>query len=420
MPVGPWNTDGLIVVPDDLSEAQSRYLRDLQASGFPIVFTTMQGPGPVVTVDNANGIRAAVLHLLHHGHRHIAFIAGKSHRGGDSTERLKAYREALSDAGLHEDPRLIAYGEHRYDGGQAAMQKILDAGVPFTAFIASNDLSCLGALDTLSHAGLRVPDDVAAIGFDDILDARSHSPSLTTVRHPTFALGYQAVIELADRIGGKPPSPAPVVVATRLIIRQSCGCQPESLDADPTPVQEVVESERQLFALARFMAEAALTEARQSTPDELEEQCRSVVQALTTSLIRKDEKPLRAEIARLLRLTEARGEDAHVWQSAISVLNRRANLLLGPAPSTSPAWIMGLLDHARLEISEHIQRQTTRTLLEHMDMMSELGSLTSQLLAALDVRADRRYPQTSSTLNRNRPCAGRPLQRPRRRSSSAK
>ena len=117
VPVGPWNTDGLIIVPDELTEEQSQYVRDLLGSGFPVIFTTPEGPGPVVTVDNTRGIQQAFEHLLHHGHQQIAFIAGHSGRGGDSEERLQAYRLALKQAGLPEDPRLIAFGEHRREGG---------------------------------------------------------------------------------------------------------------------------------------------------------------------------------------------------------------------------------------------------------------------------------------------------------------
>ena len=78
VPVGPWNTDGLIIVPDELPEEQLQYVRDLLASGFPVIFTTPEGPGPVVTVDNTDGIRQAFMHLRQHGHRQIAFIAGHS------------------------------------------------------------------------------------------------------------------------------------------------------------------------------------------------------------------------------------------------------------------------------------------------------------------------------------------------------
>ncbi len=113
VPVGPWNTDGLIIVPDELTETQLKYVGDLLSAGFPIIFTTPEGPGHLVKVDNALGIRAAFTHLLEHGHRQIAFIAGHQGRGGDSEERLRAYREALSTAGLAYDERLVAFGEHR-------------------------------------------------------------------------------------------------------------------------------------------------------------------------------------------------------------------------------------------------------------------------------------------------------------------
>ncbi len=133
VPVGPWNTDGLIIVPDELTEEQSQYVRDLLSSGFPVIFTTPEGPGPVVAVDNTLGIRQAFTHLWEHGHRRIAFIAGNSGHGGDSEERLRAYRQSLHEAGLTEDPRLIAFGEHRKDGGATAMQQIIDSGAPFSA-----------------------------------------------------------------------------------------------------------------------------------------------------------------------------------------------------------------------------------------------------------------------------------------------
>jgi hypothetical protein len=87
VPVGPWNTDGLIIVPDDLTREQSQYVRDLLASGFPVIFTTPEGPGPVVAVDNTLGIWQAFQHLLQHGHKQIAFLARdaaryKVHRPG--------------------------------------------------------------------------------------------------------------------------------------------------------------------------------------------------------------------------------------------------------------------------------------------------------------------------------------------------
>src|SRR5215212_6632129 len=254
VPVGPWNTDGLIIVPDELTKEQSQYVRDLLEAGFAVIFTTPEGPGPVVAVDNTLGIRQAFEHLLQHGHKQIAFIAGNVGHGGDSEERLQAYRLAGKEAGMPEDPRLIAFGEHRREGGRFAMQQILDSGVNFTALIASNDLSCLGAIECLQEAGRVIPGDVAVIGFDDILDARSLSPSLTTIRHPTFSLGYQAVVTLLRHIRGDVDQAERVVVPPRLIVRQSCGCPPAGnrLSISST---ETLEPALTFNDLARAMAE---------------------------------------------------------------------------------------------------------------------------------------------------------------------
>jgi len=156
-------------IPPGKSATQLEYVQDLIRSGYPIVLTTAEKPGPLVAVDNASGIFQAFDHLIDHGHRQIAFIAGKLGRGGDSAERLAAYLTALRKAGIQADERLIAFGEHRRADGGRAMQRILDSGAPFTAVLCSNDLSALGAMDVLRAAGRRIPEDVALFGFDYIL-----------------------------------------------------------------------------------------------------------------------------------------------------------------------------------------------------------------------------------------------------------
>ncbi len=382
VPVGPWNTDGLIVLPDYMSPAQSSYVADLQASGMPVVFTTDEGPGPRVVADNANGIRSAVRHLVEHGHKRIAFIAGTQLHGGDSAARLRAFNEALAESGLAPRPRLIAFGEHNHDAGKAAMRQILAGKTPFTAFVASNDLSCLGAIEALREAGLRVPEDVAAIGFDDIIDSRSMSPALTTVRHASFELGYQAVATALDLMAGGTSTFQPVVVPTRLIVRESCGCRLDRTRAVVVPPGTT--TERTLESLAEVAADAAYLEARQSTVAELAEQSRSLVEALWRSLLEADERPLRDQIASLLAATESRGEDPYAWQSALSELYRCSSLLVDESRGIREAGVRALLDRARIDVGDHIQRAMTRSLLDHMDMLSHLGLLTSRLLAATD------------------------------------
>jgi len=387
VPVGPWNTDGLIVIPDDLSDEQFKYVQDLIRSGFPVVLTTPEKPGPLVAVDNAGGIKAALDHLLQHGHRRIAFIAGKSGRGGDSAERLSAYRDALRDAGIPEDPRLIAFGEHRREDGRTAIQQILATGAPFTAVLASNDPSCLGAMDVLRAAGRRIPDDVALIGFDDILEARSQLPPLTTVRHPTFALGYQAVEALLDVIEGKHPGELHLRLPTQLVVRESCGCRPESPAVTLLVTSTQTGLEATQIELAYKMAEAVLREAQHSRREEIETQCQSLVRAFTSSLAGDDPARFDEGLQGLFDWLESNDEDAYAWQAAISTLRRGLATLLPWIPKANLALADTLIDRAWLAVSGEAQRQTAGALVRHMEMSNRLGLMTSQLLAALDASA---------------------------------
>lgn len=384
VPVGPWNTDGLIIIPDDFSDDQFEYVQDLIRSGFPIILTTAERPGPLVAVDNAGGIRQAFDHLLQHGHRQIAFVAGKKGRGGDSAERLAAFRAALKDAGIPENRDLIAFGEHRFEDGLGAMQRILETGAPLTAVLASNDLSGLGAIQALRAAGRKIPDDVAVIGFDNILEARSQSPPLTTVRHPTFMLGYQAFSNVAALIGGAGEI-TEIRVPTQLVIRQSCGCRPESAAVPPPEAQNPANPESARQALAGSMADAAFGEVRRSTRPEVEDLCRDLLHAFLSSLERHDPDRFDLALQRIIEWADARGEEAYVWQSALSVLrNGLPGLDLADMDAVrEPADT--LVDRARLAIAENAQRQASQALLRHMEASNRLGLMTSQLLAAPDV-----------------------------------
>jgi signal transduction histidine kinase/DNA-binding LacI/PurR family transcriptional regulator/DNA-binding response OmpR family regulator len=392
VPVGPWNTDGLIIVPDELSESQMAYVHDLLASGFPVIFTTPEGPGPLVSVDNIQGIREAFFHLYGHGHRKIAFIAGNIGGGGDSEERLHAYHTALEDALIPYDERLVAFGKHRKEDGAIAMEQILAGGADFSAVLASNDLSCLGAIEALNKHGYRIPQDVAIMGFDDILDARACMPSLSTVRHPTFSLGYQSVVTLLEYIRGDRKGDARVVVSPRLIIRQSCGCRPQQPDYQ--------QQAKTLDELAHEMALASIGEARTSMLPDLKKQSRVLLDAMAASLQKTSFYPVLTAMDEVLLWTEEHGEDAHVWQAGTGVLLQRMNTLVSLAPDVESTFAASLIDRVRLEISDQIQRQTTRSMIGYMDMMAQLGQLTAELLSAMSIE------QSAEILTRHLPQVG--------------
>jgi signal transduction histidine kinase/DNA-binding LacI/PurR family transcriptional regulator/CheY-like chemotaxis protein len=385
VPVGPWNADGLIIIPDDLSDDQLHYVQDLLQSSYPVILTTAEKPGPLVAVDNANGIRMAFNHLLQHGHRQIAFIAGKAGRGGDSAERLAAFRAALQEAGIEEDERLIAYGEHRREDGKLAMKRILESGAHFTALLASNDLSALGAMEVLRAAGRRIPGDVAIIGFDDILEARSQLPPLTTIRHPTFTLGYQAVLSLLKAIHGEIPNEINARVATQLVIRQSCGCRTEKnpLVSLEGSLPSDIETSQQV--LTQLMAEATFIEVRHSPRKEIEALCSDLVNTFLDSLTDQDPAHFTGGVQRLVDWLEIHDEDGYAWHAAFSILRQGLPGIRSRSQAAQFELADTLIDEARLAVAELTQRQATDALVKHMSESNRLGLMTSQLLAALDI-----------------------------------
>lgn len=182
------------------------------------------GPVDHVAIDNVAAARDAVEHLLEHGRRRVAAI-GEQRRKSAGTARLRArgYAEALRSNAIEPAAELVRFTEsyHRADGA-AAMADLLDQGTAPDAVFCFNDLMALGALRTLAERGVRVPDDIAVAGFDDIEDGRYAVPSLTTVRPDKQAIAERAVDLLAGRLDGTDTGPPREVDAPyELMVRES-------------------------------------------------------------------------------------------------------------------------------------------------------------------------------------------------------
>ena len=179
--------------------------------------------GASVVVDNAGGAAEAVRHLVAHGHRHIGFVGAFLQH--DISERYRGYVSALEEAGIEPDPALcFTVEDDLSSGGREAASAILDAGVPLSAVFASTDTHAVGLMAALQEADVRIPDDVAVIGFDDSELAQTAVPALSSVRQLPHALGSAAATELFDLIDGLPGSRGEHVLPTVLIPRHSCGC----------------------------------------------------------------------------------------------------------------------------------------------------------------------------------------------------
>jgi DNA-binding LacI/PurR family transcriptional regulator len=195
----------------------------LQARGIPVVVGGRPPQGatvPFVDVDNRQGARSAVAHLLGMGRTRIATIAGPQDMP-PGVDRLAGYREALAEAGVAADPSLEATGDFRRESGAAAMERLLAERPDLDAVFAASDLMASGALGVLRAAGRAVPDDVAVIGFDDSPVATSTEPPLTSVRQPIEEMGREMTRLLVSGIGRDDDVSRRVILATRLVRRAS-------------------------------------------------------------------------------------------------------------------------------------------------------------------------------------------------------
>jgi LacI family transcriptional regulator len=220
------DTDGviLILVTSELAAGQMDHLR---SGGIPLVVVDPVNPPPPdipsVGATNWAGGLAATEHLLGLGHTRIGAIAGP----GDylcSRARIDGYRSALEQAGIRFDPALVRHGDFQHEGGFVRGGELLDLAGPqgrLTAVFAGSDQQALGVYEAARQRGLRIPQDVSVVGFDDLPVARWVSPPLTTVRQPLAEMGRVAAEVLGDLIDGVPPRSRRVELSTELIVRES-------------------------------------------------------------------------------------------------------------------------------------------------------------------------------------------------------
>ncbi|WP_030316209.1 LacI family DNA-binding transcriptional regulator [Streptomyces sp. NRRL B-3229] len=214
-------SDGVILV----TSALDTVLHDeLRALGVPLVVVDPTGSpaleAPTIGAANWSGGLAATEHLLSLGHRRIGLIAGPP-RLLCSRARFDGYRAALEGAGLPLDESLVVPGDFHPESGFAGCQKLLDLPEPPTAIFAASDQMALGAIEALRRRGLRVPEDMSLVGFDDLPEVRWSAPPLTTIRQPLSEMGKLAVRTILKLTRNEPPDSPRVELGTELMLRSS-------------------------------------------------------------------------------------------------------------------------------------------------------------------------------------------------------
>ena len=216
--------DGILIYPSE--HKNTSHVAALRAAGFPVVSMVNDPKKTVdtVSVDEAEGARLVTAHLIEMGHTKIAFIDAASFLG--NTEKFEGYKAALETAGITYDRDLIVDAKgHGIEAGYATIKNLWDAGKRPTAVLGTNDSLALGVQKFADDTGLRVPDDLAIAGFDNIEFARMSSVPITTVAYPVERVASDAVKHLVALIDAEGPLPKPTETLFKpdLLVRQSTG-----------------------------------------------------------------------------------------------------------------------------------------------------------------------------------------------------
>ena len=413
VPVGPWNCDGLIVLPPIGIPGQAEYVTELIHNHYPVVCSVEFNVGTIVSVDNRSGVYQAIDHLIAHGHRRIAFISGRMGEiDGDSRVRLLAYQERLEHHGIAYDPNLVEIGYHNKFGGQQAMHALLGRKAKFTAMLGSNDESAVGAMQVLQAAGYLVPQDVAVIGFDDRIDARAQIPMLSSVHFPMFDVGYQALQTLLKQIDGSLTEPQKIMIPTRLVIRKSCGClagmNSENIPAGkpnlsaepglsinlgaPHPAKDgepALDQQKTYKALTQTIITSVSSEEYHLGLREVDHLCRRLVEGLQTSLETGNPSIFLLTFQQILTRTSTQNDDLFTWHKVTTIMRSWLPRLIQAAGnaegSTTPLTRQAadeMLIQARTMINEISQGQTARQTVWLENISNQLGEMSACFFTA--------------------------------------
>lgn len=214
--------DGFLLVP---AHSAARSVGLILKQNVPLVVLDREVSTSVDNVrsDSEGGAYLLTRHLIDLGHRRIGILSGPA-AVSTAVERVAGYRRALIEAGLPLEERYIIYGAFTQEGGHRMAQQVLALKPGPTALFAANNFIAIGAFKALREAGLRVPEDMALVAFDDLPSAFTLEPFLTVAAQRAYDMGRRATRRLLDRLGAEPPpGPEEIVLPTDLIVRRSSG-----------------------------------------------------------------------------------------------------------------------------------------------------------------------------------------------------
>ncbi|MFN8425385.1 MAG: substrate-binding domain-containing protein [Anaerolineales bacterium] len=420
----PEQFDGLILTADVAYGADADDLKLFRERfrSVPLVTQSVELEGASMFIpDNAEGMRAEVRHLIEeHGYKRIAFVRGIAGQI-DAEQRFQAYKDELKAHNLRLDEKLVVDGDYTPESGREAVFKLFgERAAPPQAIVAANDRMAFGALEALQQRGIRVPDDVAVAGFDDLREAQATGVPLTTVRQSFYTAGKQAFEALMKRVNGGTIQKT-TVTPTQLLVRWSCGCLPENVKqaaVEPREVAKTGKLENKREAALRALLNAAGVTEKDASRAEFREifgrAWDSFLMALNETAASDD---FLKAVNALIELMQKQELSPSVWHNVISVMRRyalggitdhnvmllaenlfqQARLLTGELSQRAQAY-----RRLALEQQEHILQGFSFSMAPVMSM-NDLGSAISENFPAMGIQrwyvmyyGDASSPQTIS------------------------
>ena len=357
----PEQFDGLLLTADvayGVSESDLKAFRAMHLNT-PIVTQSVPMDGATMFIpSNVDGMSTLVRHLIEdHSYKRIAFIRGLDGQI-DSEQRFQAYKDELKAHNLRFNEDLVVTGDFTQESGREAIQILLDErGLRFKAVVAANDRMAFGALEALQQRGVRVPDDVAVTGFDDLREAQTMGVPLTTVRQSYYTAGKNALQALVKRINGDTLQKQ-IVTSTQVLVRWSCGCLPENVRQAAVALRDVaktgkLENKREA-AMRALLNSAGIMENDPSILQYRDAFGRAWDAFLMTLNDKASSDEFLKTINAMIELMQKQNMPPSIWHNVISMMRRYA--LGGITSHTVMLQAENLFQQARLLAGELSQR----------------------------------------------------------------
>jgi DNA-binding LacI/PurR family transcriptional regulator len=215
--------EGIILTCSNIGH---EYIQRLKLLNLPFVLlynTLFDKELNFVTIDNYKAAYEIVEFLIKFGHRRIGMIAGNFSKSDRSLVRSQAFKACSKDHGIPYQPEYLVETDLTFEGGRSAMQALLEITPPLTGVFCSNDFMAMGAMKAIREKGLRIPDDISIVGFDDIEMASYFFPELTTIHQPAYQMGLKGAELLLKILSGELKAPQQIILQHELVARNSCG-----------------------------------------------------------------------------------------------------------------------------------------------------------------------------------------------------